>query len=499
MIHSSLRRYVSILDNPDAFFTCLSQPLVTTVWANPLKTQAANLERAFSTLKWDWSPVKWHAGGYRLNHGQERPGRSLPFSCGWYGIQEEIAWSAVKVLDPQPGDRILDLCAAPGGKTAQLALAVGPTGVVMANERALPRLSALVNTITRLGLTNVVTSQVDGRTLQAPPHSFDRVLVDAPCSGEGTLRKKAGRRSLDQENWNERHSHRLTAIQKQLLDRALDLVKPGGVVVYSTCTFAPEENEAVIDAVVGDRGIIESFPIPGLRASPGLRQWQGKTFRADSEAAQRYWPHLNNTGGFFVARIRRTEASLHDGATVNHADRELQGPEARASQHKGRQAKVRLADDPTALEWLCDRFGIPPQTFQAYTLWLTGQEKMWIANQACTALTKAVAVPVETIGIPLIRRTPHSFKPTTVGLQRFGTVVQQQAIELNSHQCQQFMHGIAQPVQLSPANTQSVLPTKAAQNSPKGFIHVRSGLYELGCGRVKQGMLYPEIPKAHRL
>ena len=269
MIHSSLTRYASLVDAPDALFKTLSRPLEPTIWTNTLKTSPDQLEKVLYQDRRDWSSIHWYPGGYRMRDGQ-KPGRSLPYSCGWYVVQEEIAWCAVRALNPQPGDRILDLCAAPGGKTAQLALAVGATGGVVANERSLSRLSALSHTITRLGLTNVISTHCDGRYFQAEPHSFDRVLVDVPCSGEGTLRKKAGRRSLEQENWNERHSHRLTIIQKQLLKRALDLVKPDGVIVYSTCTFAPEENEAVVDEVLGDRGVIEPWPIDGLIAAPGL-------------------------------------------------------------------------------------------------------------------------------------------------------------------------------------------------------------------------------------
>ena len=485
MIHPSLHRYLPILDNSDAFFDYLERPLAPTIWVNTLKTQSKTLEQILSMMGWEWSSVSWYPGGYRLK--SVKPGRSLPFSCGWYNVQEEIAWSAVRVLDPQPGDRVLDLCAAPGGKTAQIALAVGSTGAVMANERSLPRMSALVNTITRLGLTNVVTSQIDGRFLQAPPHSFDRVLVDVPCSGEGTLRKKVGRRSLDQENWNERHSRRLQTIQKQLLDRALDLVKPGGIVVYSTCTFAPEENEAVIDAVVGDRGILEPHVIPGLQSSPGQCLWQGKSFRPDSQYAQRYWPHVNNTGGFFIARIRRTKAELN-------GERHLHDSQYPRPTHS--QAPLQQIDDPEGLEWLCDRFGIPPEILHPYVFWLTGQDKIWIADQACTALAQSMALPLETIGIPLLRRTSHSFKPTTVGLQRLGTHIQQQTITLEAEQCRRFMEG--HPQAFSPLCPEPPHTSNSSHNVHPGFTHVRYGPYELGCGRFKNAVLYSEIPKVLR-
>ncbi|NEQ98441.1 MAG: RsmB/NOP family class I SAM-dependent RNA methyltransferase, partial [Cyanothece sp. SIO2G6] len=314
MYYPLLARYVSIIEGSTSTWGDLGQPLPACLWVNSLKIQAAKVEAWLEAQGFHWEPITWSIGGYRV-WNWEKPGRSLPFVCGWYGVQEEIARTAVQMLTPQPGDRILDLCAAPGGKTAQLALAVGETGMVLANERSLPRLSSLWSTITRLGLTNVLTSHADGRDFAAPPHSFDRVLVDAPCSGEGTMRKKNKPKQATVQpphpvSNSEETSHRLVAIQRQLLDRALALVKPGGIVVYSTCTFAPEENEAVVDAVVGDRGVIEPYDIPGLQRAAGLTHWQGQNFRSDSVHAHRYWPHLNNTGGFFVARIRRTDTNL---------------------------------------------------------------------------------------------------------------------------------------------------------------------------------------------
>ncbi|MEM9214647.1 MAG: RsmB/NOP family class I SAM-dependent RNA methyltransferase [Cyanobacteria bacterium P01_F01_bin.150] len=492
MIHPSIGRYVPILNEPDKFFACLTRPLTTTVWVNELKTQASKLEQAFSLMGWGWSEVPWYSGGYRIK--VVKPGCSLPFCCGWYAVQESIAWSAVCALDPQPGDYVLDLCAAPGGKTAQIALAVGPKGAVIANEQSLSRLPSLVNTITRLGLTNVITSQVDGQAFQSTPHLFDRVLVDVPCSGEGTLRKKVGRRSLGQENWHERHSQRLRPVQKQLLNRALDLVKPGGIVVYSTCTFAPEENEAILDEVLGDRGSIEPYSIHDLRSNPGLCQWQGKTFRSDLQYAQRYWPHLNDTGGFFVARIRRTGVkTLRSMAPPPSCS----GSEILSSAKK-QSATVQQTDDHTALTWLSGRFDIPYATFQPYSLWQTGQEKLWIANQSCTVLAASISVPVETIGIPLVRRTSHSFKPTTASLQRFGQHVQNRFLSLNQEQCQRFMKGQEQVLKLQNIKEQTSVNADSFDESLKGFVHVRHGLYELGCGRVKTDVLYPEIPKILR-
>ncbi|MGK7888942.1 MAG: hypothetical protein AB4042_06375 [Leptolyngbyaceae cyanobacterium] len=451
---------------------CWEQPLPACLWVNPLKTTTTQLEAWLEAQGLQWEGVSWAAGGYRV-WDWPKPGRSLPFITGWYGVQEEIARTAVQALDPQVGDRVLDLCAAPGGKTVQLALAVGETGMVVANERSLSRLSSLWSALTRWGLTNVITSHGDGRDIMAPAHSFDRVLVDAPCSGEGTFRKKlhrnqAGVSQTSPATAKGLSSHRLVPIQQQLLDRALTLVKPGGVVVYSTCTFAPEENEAVVDAVVGDRGVVEPFDIPGLQKATGLTHWHGQIFRGDSIHAHRYWPHLNDTGGFFVARIRRTDVNLAPNA-----------PSLDQTAQTGPAGTIQPAPGRGAIAWLGDRFGMALDQFDAYALWSTGKEKEWLASSACRPVPHMIP---HTIGLPLVRRTPHGFKPTTAGLQRFGRHVTQQVATLNAEQCDQFMRG------------ESVTYPGTDGLSP-GFVLARSGAYELGCGRWKQGRLYCELPK----
>ncbi len=457
-LEHAFARYAPLIDEPQAFWSCLREPLQPCLWVNPVKTsierfQAYCLERGI-TLE----PISWYPGAFRMP-GIERPGATLPFVAGWYYVQEEIAMAAVVALDPQPGERIVDLCAAPGGKTAQIALRVYPSGFVVANEAAMERLSGLRTTVDRLGLLNVVVTWADGRWISLPDGIWDRVLVDAPCTGEGTVRK-AG------QSWrpvSEGFRQYCAALQRALLRRALQLVKPGGVVVYSTCTFAPEENEMVLDAVLGDYGVVEPVSIAGLRAAPGLRRWEGRSFRADLVHACRFWPHLNNTGGFFLARIRRTDVAMPPVRVKPRAQREPLQPAQRLE----------------GIAWMCERFGLDSELFSAYRYWMRGREKLWMATPQAEPPPEPAA---ESIGIALLSYKRDHVKPKTFALQLLGRHIRRNVVELESESAAvRFVSGQSQNV--------------SAEVEP-GFVHVRYREFELGCGLYARGQLHSQIPRS---
>ncbi|PSO76642.1 MAG: hypothetical protein BRC40_02935 [Cyanobacteria bacterium QH_8_48_120] len=453
----SFTRYLSLIDDPEAFQACLARPLPTCIWANPLKTTPEAVAKFMQAQGVECESRPWHKNVFR-SRNWDKPGSTVGFAAGWYNVQEEISLTAARVLDPQPGECILDLCAAPGCKTVQIASRIAGSGMVVANEVQIPRLAILQTMLNRMGLLNTIVTNDDGGTIPLPPHSFDRVLVDAPCSGEGAMRKSRA----SWKEWNPQYSRQIASTQRKLLDRALQFVKPGGIVVYSTCTFAPEENEATIDAVLGDRGYVEPAEIPALRAMPGLLQWKQQSFRADLVRAQRYFPHFNDTGGFFVARIRRTDV-------------ELNPPTAEPETH---QHQATPLDNSYPLEWFCQRFGIDPAVFSGLRLWVKGKDKIWIAETACEPTLQPMA---QTIGIPFLRLLSRTFKPTTSALQRFGRYATRNIIELNNCEAAwQFLAGQSQHIQ-------------ASANS--GYVHVRYGSFELGCGLYQQGCLYSQVPK----
>ena len=289
-----LERYRDIVPDFEAFRAVQCLPLCNSIRINTLKIKRAQLLERLDGAGIGYQVFTWYPLGLKLD--VVGPGKTQENLLGYIHIQEELSMVPPIVLDPHPGEQILDLCASPGSKTTQISQMMNNRGLVIANEPSLGRVAPLRSNCERLGVLNVAVTRYDGRNFPRGP--FDRVLVDAPCSSEGRERKGPGvlarsssKKSLD-----------LQALQIGLLKNALRLVKPGGVVVYSTCTYAPEENELVVQTCL-DVARLEKISIPGLKECPGITEWNGDPLDNDLMNCARYYPHLNDAGGFFVAKI----------------------------------------------------------------------------------------------------------------------------------------------------------------------------------------------------
>jgi hypothetical protein len=236
----------------------------------------------------------------------------------WLGllyVQQASTGLAAPTLAPLPGERVLDLCAAPGGKTTHLADLMGDTGCLVASEISESRIRGLLGNVYRLGHTGIFVVAADGRDFPTGA-LFDHVLLDAPCSGEGTLRRRGGR----PPNQSPSFQSYVTRAQHALLERAVRLTRPGGSILYVTCTFAPEENEAVVSEALArlpvDLEPIE-LPVPHAR---GLTAFEGATYDPRLVGAARIYPHHLDSGGLFLAKLRRLDGDPvttgSDGATV---------------------------------------------------------------------------------------------------------------------------------------------------------------------------------------
>ncbi len=293
-----LERYAPLVDDEPAFRAACDRPLPSVVRVNTIKTTPDRAKRGLRRENVTLDPVAWHDGVFRLPN--DTPGTNWPYFHGWLHGQEEVSVLSGLAVDPQPGERVWDACAAPGSKTSHLAALMDDRGTLVANDSNLGRLSALRHNAERLGITALTVTNTDARNYSFNPFAFDefdRALVDAPCSCEGTIRKNPDAF----ETWSLDHVHQIADVQKQILRRAVQATKPGGRVVYSTCTFAPEENEAVVDHVLDAEACRVVEYNPPVETRPGVTRWNGETYDEQVRTTHRVYPHLSDTGGFYLA------------------------------------------------------------------------------------------------------------------------------------------------------------------------------------------------------
>ena len=311
--------YASIAPQPEQLRAALQQPLPTSLAVNTLKISREDCAQHLAELGIASQAMPWNSVGLKLDKQSSGIGCHWPYQTGLYQTQEEVSLIPAIVLNPQPGDRVLDLCAAPGGKTAQMSVMMQNSGTVIANDRNYGRLRAMGHMIKRLGLTNIATTALDGTSYPALREHFDCVMADVPCSCEGTWRKHRRQPILP----SRKKSLAISRIQYRLLEKALQLTRAGGRVLYSTCTFAPEENERVLQRLLDEYGEycrILPIELPHWKSSPGVTSWQGEEFHSDVRHAMRVWPHQNNSGGFFVALIEKTKPTSRYPARITPMD-----------------------------------------------------------------------------------------------------------------------------------------------------------------------------------
>ena len=294
-----LERYEPIIDDFEAFRETCERPLPSVVRVNTIKATPERARRAFDEAGVDWEPREWNENVLEIDSS---PGTTWPSFHGWTHGQEEVSAIPPVALDPDPGDRVFDACAAPGSKTTQLAALMDDEGLVVANDNNLGRLSALRFNTERLGVTAAAVTNQDARNFSLGAFdfdAFDATLVDAPCSCEGTIRKNP----TAVDDWSTGHVESIAGVQKGILQRAIQATRDGGEVVYATCTFAPEENEAVVDHALAETDCrLVDFDV-GLDHVEGVTEWQGETFDPSVRKAKRFYPHHNDTGGFFCAKL----------------------------------------------------------------------------------------------------------------------------------------------------------------------------------------------------
>jgi len=271
-----------------------------TIRANTLKTRRRDLASALITRGVNLDPLgAWTRVGLVVYESQVPLGATPEYLAGHYLLQGASSMLPVMALAPKPGERVLDMCAAPGGKTTYLGQLMRNSGLIVANDVNRDRVKAVVGNCHRMGVHNVVVCAQDGRGFQRTMRHFDRVLLDAPCSGTGVIAKDASVKTSKSAADVQQCSH----LQKQLLLSALDCLKVGGRMVYSTCSVLVEENEDVVNYALRRRPGVKLEQLGLTFGEPGFAQFEGRRFHPTLVRSMRYTPHVNNMDGFFVAKL----------------------------------------------------------------------------------------------------------------------------------------------------------------------------------------------------
>ncbi|CAD7927229.1 unnamed protein product [Amoebophrya sp. A25] len=291
-----------------AFFEANEKSRPVTLRCNTLKTRKQDLAKQLTSRGVNVANIgEWCAKeGLKVLDATVPVGATPEYLGGQYMIQAASSFVPVLALNPQQGESILDMAAAPGGKCTHIGQMMQNTGTLYVNEFQKQRLSSLMGNIHRLGLTNTVVMNYDGRDLKdvLPVHSLNRVLLDAPCSGAGIVARDPSIKSKR----NIQEFEQTAQLQKQLLLTAIDLcdAKKDGIVVYSTCSVSVEENEMVVDHVLRKRNVkLVDFRSEVAFGVPGFTSYRGKEFHKSVELTQRFYPHRHNMDGFYVAKFQK--------------------------------------------------------------------------------------------------------------------------------------------------------------------------------------------------
>lgn len=447
----------------DKFLGCLDVRVKTKLRLSPIKMDPEKTLR--SLTEEGMTPVKipYLPDTYSVEPETSYPGRTLVHNLGYFYLQDLSSMIPALVLDPQPGERILDLAAAPGSKTTQIAQMMKNTGTLVANDVDSGRLSNLSFNLDRMGIYNTVVTHLEGALVgKRFPEYFDRVLLDAPCSALGVLANKQ-----DVLNWwAQSKVAKFATLQEKLLISAIKALKPGGRLVYSTCTLTPEENELTVQSILAKYPVeLENIPvINGFTMRSGLTR-RGISSEV-SEKVRRIYPFDNNNNlqGFFVACFKKT------GTTQNEDFSVLSLPAI--------QTGVR--NEAVLLGRMSAYFGIEPHLLEG--LKLINRKDLWVVPNDFDVRWAGTSIRT---GMRFAREMyDDAFKLTTDVLQLYGRHISEHKITIeNPQEMDQFQSG---------SNIHSEKELRGQQAVFWGDFCLGSGL---GMGRT----IKSQIPRSKRM
>ncbi|KAG0257041.1 rRNA (cytosine-C5-)-methyltransferase nop2 [Actinomortierella ambigua] len=298
--------YIFTVSEAIEFFEANEVPRPVTIRTNTLKTRRRELAQALINRGVNLDPIgKWSKVGLQVFDSPVPVGATPEYLAGHYMLQAASSFLPVMALAPQENERVLDMASAPGGKSTYIAALMKNTGMVFANDANKERTKALVANIHRLGVKNAVVCNYDGREFPNVIGGFDRILLDAPCSGTGVISKDASVKT----NKSEQDFQMLSHLQKQLILSAIDSVdagsKTGGYIVYSTCSVTVDENEDVVNYALRKRPNVKLVSTGLDFGKEGFTRYREKVFHPSLSLTRRYYPHMHNMDGFYVAKFKK--------------------------------------------------------------------------------------------------------------------------------------------------------------------------------------------------
>ena len=297
------RYHVLLAEKYDEFLRYSLSYINKSIRINSLKAEEEQVKKSLTGQNFKLKQVPWCKEGFWISGDRTDLGNLKEHFLGYVYVQEAASMIPPVVLDPKPGETVLDMCASPGSKTTQMASMMKNQGLLIANDVTGARMKPLGLNLQRNGVSNAAVTMMRGQNFASKKIEFDNVLVDAPCSGTGTIRRSP--ETL--KSWNPKMIKRLSKTQKSLIETGFKILRSKGTLVYSTCSAEPEENEEVVDFLLNKfpEARIEEIDLSMNRSDPVL-EFENKNYCKKVKKCLRIWPQDNNTEGFFVAKIRKS-------------------------------------------------------------------------------------------------------------------------------------------------------------------------------------------------
>lgn len=289
------------LDDTIKLLEANEQPLKPTIRVNTLKIPPEKLKIRLEKKGFELEPIEEISSGFKVNNNPSNLGSLHEFLQGYYYLQNKASMLPSIILDPKPHEVIIDMCAAPGSKSTHLAQIMNNEGKLILIEKSQKRISALKMNIRRMGVINTIILHNDAVNLTKIGIKADKILLDAPCTGEGLIRTDPSRK----KSKSMKDIEKMALIQKKLLNVGLNSLQTGGKLLYSTCSIAPEENELVINNVLQKQSNISIKQITNHYGIEGLTEVYSKKLNKSLRLSQRIYPHLHETIGFFLCLLEK--------------------------------------------------------------------------------------------------------------------------------------------------------------------------------------------------